>query len=71
LKKFDMDAAISRRIQELRGERTAPEDIGAIIRYTQERMRQLYKWEHSDTDLDRSYLACYTIGTMGDRDGET
>jgi len=73
-KKFDMDAAIRRRIKELRGRRREaimPEDIDAITRYTQERMRHLYKWEHSQIDLDRSCLACYTMSTMGDRDGET
>ena len=71
LKKFDMDAAINRRIKELRGDPMVPEDIDAITCYTQERMRELYKWEQSQIDLDRSCLACYTIGTMGDRDGET
>jgi hypothetical protein len=71
LKKFDMDAAIERRIKELRGELMIPEDIDVITRYTQERMRALHQQEHSKTDLDRSCLACYTIGTMGDRDGET
>ena len=70
-KKFDMDAAIKRRLKELRGELIAPPDIDAITCYTQERMRQLYKWRHLEIDLDRSCLACYTIGTMGDRDGET
>jgi len=24
-----------------------------------------------DKDLDKSLLGCYTVGTMGDRDGET
>ena len=70
-KKFNMDAAIQRRIKELRGELIVPEDIDAITRYTQERMKQLYHWDHSETDLDRSCLACYTMSTMGDRDGET
>jgi len=70
-KKFDMDVAIQRRIKELRGELMAPEDIDAITRYTQERLKQLYQWDHSEIDLDRSCLACYTISTMGDRGGET
>ena len=70
-KKFALDGAIRRRIQELRGDRMIPEDIDVITRYTQERMRVLYRREHSEIDLDRSCLACYTVGTMGDRDGET
>tara|TARA_R110000824_G_scaffold102639_5_gene244152 strand:- start:1856 stop:2086 length:231 start_codon:yes stop_codon:yes gene_type:complete len=72
LKKFDMDAYTKRRIKELRGEKVYSEDpAGEIARYIKHRMRQLRETREAERELDKSVLGCYTIGTMGDRDGET
>jgi len=70
-KKFDVDAAIRRRMKEMRGELIVPDDIDEIGRYTKSRMQQIREKRDRQIDIDRSCLACYTIGTMGDRDGET
>jgi len=67
-----MDAYTTRRLKELRGEKVyseAPED--AISRYTRQRMRQIRQSLEAERDLDKSLLGCYTVSTMGDRDGET
>ena len=72
LKKFDMSAYIKRRIKELRGERVYSEDpTGEVDRYIKRRMREMRKTDEAERELDKSPLGCYTIGTMGDRDGET
>ena len=72
MRKFDIDAAISRRIKEIRGERVYSEDSTTeIARYIQQRMRLMRQTAEAQRDLDKSLLGCYTVGTMGDRDGET
>ena len=71
LKKFDMEAAIGRRIKELCGERVPALDIDEITRYTSRRIREMRESGDMYSGVDKSCLACYTIGTMGDRDGET
>jgi len=72
LKKFDMEAYITRRIKELRGEKVYgidPDD--GISRYTRRRMREIRQTLEAQRELDKSPLGCYTMSTMGDRDGET
>jgi len=71
LKKFDMEAYIKRRIGVLTGQSSPPEDIDEVTQYTQRRIMELRRSFDCDKDLDKSLLGCYTIGTMGDRDGET
>ena len=71
LKKFDMEAYIKRRIRVLREQSLPLEDIDEITRYTQRRIMELRQSHDCDKDLDKSLLGCYTVGTMGDRDGET
>jgi hypothetical protein len=72
LRKFDMDAYTKRRIKELRGERVYSDDLdGAVGRYIKRRMHEMRQTEEAQRELDKSPLGCYTIGTMGDRDGET
>ena len=71
MKKFDMEAYIKRRIGVLTGQSSPPEDIDEITRYTQRRLVELRRSYDCDKDLDKSLLGCYTVGTMGDRDGET
>jgi len=71
LKKFDMEAYIKRRIQILRGYSSPPEDINEITQYTERRIAELKQSYDCNKDLDKSLLGCYTVGTMGDRDGET
>ena len=71
LKKFDMEAYIKRRIRVLREQSLPIEDIDEITRYTQRRIMELRRSFDCDKDLDKSLLGCYTVGTMGDRDGET
>jgi hypothetical protein len=72
LKKFDMNAYTKRRIREIGGERVYSEDPTADIeRYIQRRMREMRQTDEAQRELDKSPLGCYTIGTMGDRDGET
>ena len=72
LKKFDMDAYTKRRLKELRGEKVyaeTPED--AIWRYPRRRMREIRESLEAERELDKSLLGCYTVRTMGDRDGES
>ena len=71
VKKFDMEAYIKRRIRVLREQSLPIEDIDEITRYTQRRIMELRQSHDCDKDLDKSLLGCYTVGTMGDRDGET
>ena len=72
LKKFDMDAYTKRRIRELRGEKLYSEGPAAeMARYIQRRIREMQQTHEAQRELDKSPLGCYTIGTMGDRDGET
>ena len=72
MKKFDMDAYTKRRMKELRGEKVYSEDPGGeVARYIQRRMRELRETAEAQRELDKSVLGCYTVGTMGDRDGET
>jgi len=66
-----MEAYIKRRIQVLRGQSSPIEDIDEITQYTQRRIVELRQSHDCDKDLDKSLLGCYTVGTMGDRDGET
>ena len=71
MKKFDMEAYIKRRIRVLRGQSSLLEDMDEITRYTQRRLVELRRSYECDKDLDKSLLGCYTVSTMGDRDGET
>ena len=72
LKKFDMDTYIERRIKELRGEKVYSDDPAAeIARYIQRRLREMRQSGEIERELDKSPLGCYTLRTMGDRDGET
>ena len=72
LKKFDMDVYIKRRIRELRGERVYSDGPGTeVARYIKRRMRELQETREAERQLDKSPLGCYTMDTMGDRDGET
>ena len=72
MRKFDMDAYTKRRMKELRGEKIYSEDPDdAIRRYTRRRMREIRESIEAQNELDKSLLGCYTVGTMGDRDGET
>jgi len=72
LKKFDMDAYTKRRMKELRGEKVYSEDPDDdAARYIKRRIRELRENAEAERELDKSVLGCYTVGTMGDRDGET
>ena len=72
LKKFDMDAYTKRRIKELRGEKVYGEGPASdLARYIKRRMQEMRETAESERRLDKSLLGCYTVGTMGDRDGET
>ena len=72
MRKFDMDAYTKRRIKELRGEKVYSDDpTGAVARYIKRRMAEMRENGHTHSPLDNSRLGCYTVGTMGDRDGET
>jgi hypothetical protein len=67
-----MDAYTKRRIRELRGERVYSDDPAAeVARYIKRRMREMRQTDEAQRELDKSPLGCYTMGTMGDRDGET
>ena len=71
-KQFDMDAYTRRRMKELRGEKVYSEDpSNEVARYIKRRMRELRETAEAQRELDKSLLGCYTVGTMGDRDGET
>ena len=72
MKKFDIDAYTKRRIRELRGERVYNDDPAAeIARYIERRLREMRECRETQRELDKSPLGCYTMSTMGDRDGET
>ena len=72
MKKFDIGAYTKRRIKELRGERVYSDAPGAeMARYIQRRIRELRQSDETQRELDKSPLGCYTMDTMGDRDGET
>lgn len=72
MRKFNMEAYIARRIKELRGEKIyAPYPDDEISRYTRRRMREIRRTLEAERELDKSPLGCYTMSTMGDRDGET
>tara|TARA_Y100000034_G_scaffold49431_1_gene61133 strand:+ start:144 stop:344 length:201 start_codon:yes stop_codon:yes gene_type:complete len=66
-----MEAYIKRRIRVLRGLSSPLEDMDEITKYTQRRIIELSQSPDYDKDLDKSLLGCYTVSTMGDRDGET
>ena len=72
MKKFDIDAYTKRRTRELHGEKVYSEDPGdEMAQYIQRRLRELRQIHETQRQLDKSTLGCYTVGTMGDRDGET
>ena len=72
MKKFDLDTYTKRRIKELLGEKAYPQPPpAAVTRYTQQRQQEIKDTTHSEPALDKSPLGCYTVDTMGDRDGET
>ena len=72
MKKFDMETYTQRRMKELRGEKVYSEDPGGeVARYINRRLRELRETIEAQRELDKSPLGCYTVGTMGDRDGET
>jgi hypothetical protein len=72
LKKFDMDTYTRRRLKELRGEKVYSEEPDDdIAQYIKHRMREMRETADAQRELDKSVLGCYTVGTMGDRDGET
>jgi len=72
LKKFNTEEYTTRRIKELRGERIYHDHHDEeILRYTRRRMREIQKSEEAQRTLDKSPAGCYTVSTMGDRDGET
>jgi hypothetical protein len=72
LKKFDMEAYTARRMKELRGEKVYSDSADdEIARYTRRRIRELRETLKDQRELDNSRWGCYTVGTMGDRDGET
>jgi len=67
-----MDAYTTRRLKELRGEKVYSEGPEAAIwRYTRHRMREIRESAEAERELDKSLLGCYTVSTMGDRDGES
>ena len=71
LKRFDMTAYIARRIKILKGELPEPGDMDEVRQYTERRIAELRQSKDNDSALDKSLLGCYTVGTMGDSDGET
>ena len=67
-----MEAYTTRRIKELKGEKVYSEDPGnEVAQYIKRRMAELKESGYMQSTLDNSRLGCYTVGTMGDRDGET
>ena len=67
-----MDAYTKRRLKELRGEKVYSEDPGdEVAGYIKRRMLEMRETAEAQRELDKSVLGCYTVGTMGDRDGET
>ena len=72
MKRFDLDAYTKRRLKELRGEKVYSEDPGdEVARYIKRRMREMRETAEEQRALDISLLGCYTVGTMGDRDGKS
>ena len=72
MKKFDMDVYTKSRIRELRGERVyATEPGDEVARYIERRLREIRELREAERNLDKSLLGCYTVSTMGDRDGES
>ena len=72
MKKFDMRAYTQRRMKELRGEKVYNEEMDdEVARYIKRRMAELRQTPDNHLALDNSRLGCYTVSTMGDRDGET
>ena len=72
MKKFDMDTYTRRRMKELRGEKVYSEEpCDEVALYIKRRMSELKENGYMQSTLDNSRLGCYTVGTMGDRDGET
>jgi len=70
LKKFDMDAYTKRRLRELKGEKVYNEEpIDRIESYTNKRIAEMRDTDDKQIDLDKSRLACYTVGTMRNDDG--
>ena len=70
MKKFDMDAYTKRRLRELKGEKVYNEEpIDRIESYTNKRIAEMRDTDDKQIDLDKSRLACYTVGTMRDDDG--
>ena len=67
-----MDTYTKRRLKELRGEKVYSEDPDdSVERYIKRRMQKMRQSAEAQRELDKSVLGCYTVGTMGDRDGET
>jgi len=67
-----MDSYTQRRIKELRGEKVYMGEFeGEIERYTHQRIQELNGSGDTQSGVDKSPLGCYTVSTMGDRDGET
>jgi len=67
-----MDAYIKRRLKELRGEKVYAEEAeDGVRRYTRRRMREIHQSLETERELDKSLLGCYTVRTMGDRDGKS
>ena len=62
----------ARRMKELRGEKVYSDPADdEVVCYTRRRMREIQQTLEAQRELDKSPLGCYTVGTMGDRDGET
>jgi hypothetical protein len=67
-----MDTYTKRRLKELQGAKVYMDTYEeATIAYTQRRMKEIEENGHTEPALDNSALGCYTVSTMGDRDGET
>ena len=72
MKKFDMAAYTRRRIKELHGEKVYNEEIDDEVEcYIKRRLAEMSQSGDNQSELDNSRLGCYTVSTMGDRDGET
>jgi hypothetical protein len=67
-----MEAYTKRRAKELRGDKVYMDSYEeAIIAYTRRRIKEIHENGHTEPALDNSALGCYTVSTIGDRDGET
>ena len=72
MKKFDMNTYTKRRMKQLHGEKVYNEEIDdEVNRYIKRRLAEIHRIRDNQTELDNSFLGCYTVGTIGDRDGET